>query len=439
MAAPATPMTCARPQPAQRLAVQRVKPWRDRLLILAALVLLAVNLRGAVTAVSPLLAELRSDLGLTTAGAGLLGTLPPFAFGVFGALTPVLIRRIGLERSAWVALLLTTAGQLLRSLVGDSASFLALSLVALGGMGIGNVLLPPLVKKYFPDRLGVVTAGYVVLLCVGTTLPPLVAVPVADLVGWRVSIGQWSLMSAVAVVPWLVLSVRASRSSRSAASSEDSRDGSPARTTLPLQSVLRSRTAWGLGALMGTTSLNTYALLAWLPELLTDAGVDSHRAGLLLAFYAGLGLPTAVLVPWLAVRMRRPVVIVLGCVLLYAMAYLGLALRPASFSLLWVTAAGLAPCGFPLSLALVNLRSRTHAGAATLSGFAQGVGYCVAGVGPIVVGTLRDLSGGWTVPLAFLAATLAVQVTGGVFACRPRFVEDDVRPVPARTGTSLGA
>jgi CP family cyanate transporter-like MFS transporter len=358
------------------------------------------------------------ELGLSTSGAGLLGMAPPFAFAVFGALTPAIVRRLGLERTAWIGMALAGAGQLLRGFAPEAVSFLAFSLFALGGMGIGNVVLPPLVKRYFPDRVGPVTSAYVVLLALSTAVPPLLAVPVADEAGWRVSVGQWSLLAAVAVVPWVVASRRP----------EARRPPELGALTahIPIHVVLRSPLAWGLAALIGVTSLNTYAMFAWLPELLVDAGLDDGQAGALLGLYAAVGMPVAVLVPWLAARMRNPLPIVLVTLLFYVGGYAGLALAPAWSPVLWVVLAGLAPAAFPLSLALVNLRSRTTQGSAALSGFAQGVGYTLAGLGPLVVAVLHESSGGWRLPLLFLAGTLAVQVTGAVVVCRPRMVEDDL-------------
>lgn len=389
---------------------------RDRLLVLAGVVLLAANLRPAVTAVSPVLADVRAELGMPAAAAGLLGTAPTVAFAAFGALAPWAARRIGLERLAWVAMLLTTAGQLLRAVAPGTASFLVFSLLALGGMGIGNVVLPPLLKRYFPDRLGALTGVYVLTLAAGTALAPAFAVPIADAAGWRSSVASWALLSAVAAVPWVVAGARARRAP----------SGLPGAPHVPAGALLRSKVAWGLAGLLGMTSLNTYAMFAWLPTLLVDAGLSTAQGGAMLSLFAAVGMPMSLLVPWLAFRMRNPFPLVLAFLACYAVGYSGLLLAPATVTWLWVVAAGLGPSAFPMSLALVNLRSRTTEGSAALSGFAQGVGYTVAGAGPLVVGILREATGGWGEAFAFLAATLAVQVAGGLVVCRPRTVEDDL-------------
>jgi CP family cyanate transporter-like MFS transporter len=388
--------------------------------VLTGVVLVALTLRPAVTAVSPVLTQVRADLGMSTTAAGLLGTAPALAFAVFGALAPALARRVGLERLAVLAMLLTTVCQLLRAVAPGTVTFLLCSFAALGGMGIGNVVLPPLVKRYFPGRLGAVTGAYVLLLALGTALPPLVAVPVTEATTWRLAVGQWALLSLVAALPWWLVHRRAARE-RAAAQSP----GAP-RRHVPASALLRSRVAWGLAGLLGMTSLNTYAILAWLPTMLADSGLSPARAGAMLSLYAAVGMPAALLVPWAAARMRNPLPLVVVFLACFAVGYLGLLLSPATNTALWVVAAGVAPGSFPLSLALVNLRSATTEGSAALSGFAHGVGYSVAGAGPLVVGWLHDLTGTWGAAFAFLGATLVVQLVGGVLVCRPRTVEDDL-------------
>lgn len=402
-----------------------------RVVVLAGVVLLALNLRPAVTATSPLLADLRADLGMSTTGAGLLGTVPTLAFAVFGALAPWAARRVGLERLAWMAMLATTAGQLLRVTAPGTTTFLLWSLVALGGMGVGNVVLPPLVKRHFPGRVGAVTGLYVFLLAAGTALPPLLAVPVADDAGWRLSVGWWAVVSLAAAVPWVVAGRHARR--------EEGPEQEEGPAHLPAGALVRSPVAWGLAGLLGMTSLNTYAVLAWLPTLLVEAGLSEGRAGAMLSLFAAVGMPMSLLVPWLAFRMRTPFPLLVAFLACFAAGYLGLLLVPATATPLWVVALGLGPGAFPMSLALVNLRSRTTQGSAALSGFAQGVGYSVAGAGPLVVGWLRDATGGWGPAFAFLGASLAVQVAAGWVVCRPRMVEDDVgaRPVPSAPATTL--
>ena len=405
----------------------RPGPWRGRLVVLVGVVLVALNLRIAVAAVSPILDAVRQDVELSPAQVGLLGAVPVASFAVFGSLAPLLARRFGLEPTLVAAMLLSALGEVVRATATAPAGFLAWSVIALAGMGMGNVLLPPLVKRYFADRVGAVTAAYSVAMAVSTATPPLLAVPLARELGWRVSLGAWAVIGVVAIVPWLVVVVR-SALARDALREVLRR--APTHTPVLASRhrasgrVWRSPTAWGMALTFAMNTTNAYVLFAWLPVVLGDAGVSTGVAGRWLALFAILGLPPAVVVPLLTVRLRNPwvmVVVFVGC---FVVGYLGLLLSPTRPLGLWIVLLGLGPGTFPLLLTLINLRTRTSAGATSLSGFTQGVGYALAGAGPVLVGVLYEATGGWTAVYGFLLMTLAVLLASSYVACRPVMLED---------------
>ncbi|WP_218063516.1 CynX/NimT family MFS transporter [Arthrobacter wenxiniae] len=402
----------------------------------AGIILTALTLRGAVTVVPPLVSTINHDLPLDTATIGILGMLPTAAFGLFGFLTPYVIRWASLERLIVISILAGILGQVARVLAPSTALFLIFSVVAFGGLGAGNVLLPPLVKKHFPSKIGLMTALYVTSLSLGTALPAQLAVPLADAADWQFSLSSWSVVSVVALVPWLlaVVSQRSHHNARTTpapgtapAGAEGLRvhsrpsHGAPA----PKMNLWRSPTAWGLALMFGCTSLNTYALFAWLPEVLTEAGLDRGHAGSMLALFAALGLPLSLGIPLVAAKMRNPFPVVVAMLACFVAGYLGLLLAPANGTWLWVSLAGLGPGTFPLSLLLINHRTRTQQGAGALSGFGQGMGYALACVGPLFFGLLRQWTGSWTAPFLFLFATLLLLGAGAYVICRPRMLEDD--------------
>ena len=396
-------------------------------MVLLGVVLVALNLRIAVAAVSPILDAVRQDVELSPAQAGLLGAVPVVSFAVFGSLAPLVARRLGLEPTLIAAMLLSALGEVVRAVTTTPAGFLAWSVIALAGMGMGNVLLPPLVKRYFPDRVGAVTAVYSVAMAFSTALPPLLAVPVAQELGWRVSLGAWAVIGVVAVVPWLVVVVR------SAVARGALRDvlrraptDTPALASRHRASgrVWRSPLAWAMSLTFAMNTLNVYVLFAWLPVILGDAGLSAAEGGRWLALFAILGLPPAVVVPLLTVRLRNPwvmVVVFVGC---FVVGYLGLLLSPTRPLGLWIVLLGLGPGTFPLLLTLINLRTRTSAGATSLSGFTQGVGYALAGGGPVLVGSLYEATGGWVTVYGLLLTTMAILLVASYVACRPVILED---------------
>lgn len=402
-------------------------PWRGRLVVLAGIVLVGFNLRIAVAAVSPILDLVRDDVAFSATQVGLLGTIPVVSFAVFGSLATPIGRRVGLEPTMVGALLLSALGEVARANAGSASAFLVWSVVALAGMGMGNVLLPPLVKRYFPDRIGVVTAAYSVALSISTAVPPLLARPISDADGWRLAIGVWALAGLAAVVPWVVViaqSVTARAHLRELVRRAPRGPGGPVAAPVPglARVVWRSPLAWALAITFAMNSLGTYVLFAWLPQILLDAGLPAGAGGRWLAVFAILGLPASLVTPVLTARMRNPYPLVVGFVVLWAAGYLGLWLAPAHGTAAWCVLAGVGNGSFPVLLALIGLRSASPAVAVALSGMVQGVGYAIAGLGPVGIGVLYDATGGWDVPFVVLLALLGVLLAAGWRACRPGLV-----------------
>ncbi|MFD1813378.1 CynX/NimT family MFS transporter [Rhodococcus gannanensis] len=398
-----------------------------RVVVLVAIVLSALTLRTAVTSLTPLLDEIGHDVGFDSAVVGLFGMLPTAMFAVSGILTPRLTRRFGLEVVVLTAMVMTAVGLAVRPAMSGTAALLVFSALALGGMGIGNVVVPPLVKRYFPDRIGAVSTVYILCVQIGTTMPALVAVPLADAYDWRVSLGVWALLPVAAALPWL--SVLAARRGRSAD------DTAIAAGAEPAGRVWRSPVAWGMAGMFGMTSLITYSMFTWIPKILTEAGASAGFGGSMVALFSAVGFIAALGAPSLCIRIANPYPVVVACGVSYLIGFAGLLWAPMSAPILWIVAVGLGPSTFPMALTLINLRTRTAAGSAALSGFTQGLGYAVACVGPLMFGVLHDVTGGWTWPFALLLCAVCVVMIAGRVACKPRFLEDSWHSHSAERGT----
>ncbi len=406
--------------------------WSGRGLVLLGIVLSAFNLRTAVTSLTPLLDTLGDTFGFGATMTGVFGMLPTAAFALFGVATPALTHRIGLERTALLAMLLAMLGLVLRSAASDTTALMAASLTALAGMGIGNIVLPPLVKRYFADRVGTVSTLYITVLQAGTILPALVAVPVMEAAGWRISLGLWAVFAAASAVPWCLVLWRERRHTTALARVHDGAvtvdDEAPELAApRPAGRAWRSPVAWGMALMFGMTSLVTYSMFTWLPKLLVEAGGTPALGGTMVALFSALGLVASLTMPQIAVRMRNPFIVVVVCAGFYAAAFAGLLIAPMAAPALWVALLGLGPSTFPLSLTMINLRTRTPEGSASLSGFMQGVGYSLSCAGPLAFGLLHEYTHGWTLPMAFLGACIGVLVIGGYLACKPRYLEDTWR------------
>lgn len=424
---PMTASPTAETRPTRRESLQ------GRLLVFAAIVLSAFTLRAAVTSVSPLFPRIGAELGFGAGAIGVMGMLPTLLFALFGVLTPAISSRLGLERTALAAAVLTAVGVFTRALAPGFGSLVILSAIALAGMGIGNVVIPPLVKRYFSDRLAMMSTVYICLLQLGTIVPSLAAVPVADSVGWRWSLAMWGLAAVAAVVPWMAIVLTRRTRSRTRETHLD-HDGSleselgvtdlaDTRTPTAVQ-VWRTPLGWGMAGMFAMTSMITYSMLTWLPSLLVGAGVSESAAGASLGVFAAVGLAGSLLAPSLTSRVTDPYPIVIVCAVCYLAGFAGLLWSPGVGTVVWLILLGAGPTTFPMSLTLINLRTRTAAGSASLSGFTQGVGYTIACAGPILFGVFHERTGGWTWSFAFLSCGVLVLLIAARAACRPRILED---------------
>jgi CP family cyanate transporter-like MFS transporter len=404
---------------------RRLPLWAGRTAALLGVALVALNLRTIVAALSPILNLVERDVPLSPVVIGIVGAAPPLMFALAGLVTPRLSRRLGLEGLLLLAVGLMAVGQLARALAPGSFVLVISTALALLGAGIGNVLLPPLVKRYFPDRLTQVTTVYAVLIAFSTALPALAAVPVATTFGWRASLSVWFVLTLTAIVPWIVASRSRSRVLQLA---RDSDEGESVPSEPALEATLfRSPVAWAIMITFSISSINVYAGFAWLPSLLVQtAHVSRADAGSLLALYSVMGFPGALIVPAIASRLKNVGVLIYVAVAFLLIGDAGLLLLPSVATPVWIVFAGLGPFLFPLALFLINQRSRTHSGSVALSGFVQGVGYIIAAASPLVFGILHQVSGGWSLSMLFLAVVSLAAIPAAIILRHHRFLEDDL-------------
>ena len=422
--------TTEAPTPARSAA----RAWTTRLVVLG-IVLTALNLRPAITSLGALLEEVRDGLGMSGSVAGLLTSVPPLCFAVFGVMAPRLARRFGPGAVVCAGMAAITAGLLLRPYVGSTAGFLAASALALMGIALSNVLMPVIVKRWFPDRVGSMTGLYSMALALGTASAAAVTVPMTEALGgsWQTGLAVWAGLAALAVLPWIPF-VRdrdqepgraGARGRDGGAAPAESAQEKHARVDTPTLRITRSRTAWALAVYFGLQATGAYITMGWMAQIFRDAGVHAGTAGLLLAVTMVMGVPLAFVIPRLATRLphQGPIVLALGvCGLL---GYAGLYLAPVAGSWAWALLLGVSNCSFPLALTMVGMRARTSSGVAQLSGFAQSTGYLISIPGPLLVGVLYQHSGGWGLPIALMAGLMIPQMAVGVLAGRNRTVEDE--------------
>src|SRR3954468_968066 len=395
----------------------------ERVLVVVGIVVLAFNLRPAAVSVGPVLDEITTGLHMSPTTAGVLTTLPVLAFAGVGAMAPWLARTLGLHRVTLIALIAVVAGLGLRARTSHVPVFLLLSLLALSGMATANVLLPSLVKRHFPDRVGLLTSVYTTSLAVGLTLSSSLTVPLSDAFGsWRWGLLAWAVTAAVAALPWFGL-LR-----------HDSAPESEKRS-ISLGAVARTRLGWGMAMFFGFQSLQAYSVFGWFAQVYRDAGFSPGTAGLLLGVITAMSIPLSFWLPAWAARMHRQTWLILALISCYPVGYVGLIVAPVSGAWAWAVLVGVAAAVFPIVLTLIGLRARTSEGTAALSGFTQSVGYLVAALGPFGMGLLYDRTGGWTVPLVALIILVIPQLIAGLMVSTPSYIEDAI-PATRRTPTT---
>jgi MFS transporter, CP family, cyanate transporter len=383
-------------------------------LLIGGVCVLAVNMRAAITGLPPVFPELRAA-GVPAAVEAGLAAVPVLCFAVFSPVAPVLARRIGEERVLGLGLVLLAAGLLLRALAPDVLLFPG-TILASGAIALLNVLLPSLIRRRRADSVGVLIGVYLVVLIGGAVVAAVVAVPVFHAlaassagtgIAVRVTYGMWALPALAALLIWLP-------ELRFRTVPEDAGRGG-------VLAVARHGLAWQVMAFMGLQSLSYYASLSWFPSLFRDHGISAVAAGNLLALMNAGNAVTALVVPVLAQRLSDQRVLAAASVAAIIVGLTGSAFGPAGAAAVFVAVLGFGQgAAFGLSVFFFTARAADGSTAAALSGFAQGGGYLIAAAGPLLVGLLRSVTGGWTVPVVVLIGFAVGQLISGLLAGRHR-------------------
>ena len=370
---------------------------------LLAILMVTLNLRGAITCVGPLLRDIQTHFHLSGTAAGLLTSLPLFAFGFLSPYAAPVARRFGMEQAIFASMLLLVAGMGLRYL--DGAAWLYVGTAFIGcGIAFNNVLLPGLLRRDFPGQVTIVTAMFTMVLVTFGGLGSGIAIPLADLAGWRFSLVSWATPAAVALVIWLP-QLRAHTA--------------PAATE-PRTRMSDQPLAWQVSLFMACQSTAFYVMIAWFPSMMYDLeGISAARSGAILFIYQIFVLGSVMITPFFIHRMKdqRGIGVALSSMIL--LGYVGLYLDPVH-ALGWMMVMGLGAGGsLVLAITLFSLRAQTAMQSVALSGMAQAVGYTIAAVTPILIGFIHDLTQRWTLALQLMIGLVLLQIAMGYLSGRP--------------------
>lgn len=383
-------------------------------LIILGIIVIAANLRTPLTSVSPLVSLIRDDLHISNTSAGLITTVPLLAFALLSPLVPKLGQRYGIERIIMIALLFLTVGIVIRSLSGAANLFIGTAILGFA-IAVCNVLLPSIIKRDFPNKIGSMTGIYSISMNLCGAIATGISVPLAVNAGlkWQGSLGIWGILSFVSILCWLPQLRNQTKQTTTSSQQMANND----------VNVWKSLIAWQVTLFMGIQSMVFYVLIAWLPEILKQQGIDPNQSGWYLSIMQLVMLPFAFIVPVIAGRMSSQRFLVVITTFLLLTGTIGLLYGSPNMILLWIIMLGIGG-GFAFSLAMMffGLRTENAHQAAKLSGMAQSIGYLFAAVGPALIGYLHDATNSWNLPLFILLGASVLLFLVGIGAARNRFV-----------------
>ena len=385
---------------------------KHRILMLTGILMIASTLRAPFTGIAPLLDMVRDSFSLTTAQIGLLTTIPLLAFALVSPFVAVISRRFGSERTLLAAMLMICFGIAMRS--GGSPIWLYLGTAIIGcGIAMGNVLLPSLVKRDYPQSIAKLTGAYSLTMGIAAAIGSVMVVPIAIYgFGWSGSLLSLMIFPLLAILLWLPhLRNRATTSL----------SGNPA---LKNRGIWSSALAWQVTLFLGINSFIYYVVVGWLPSILISYGYSEQQAG---SLHGVLQLATAV--PGLVVglilsRLKDQRGIAILMALFWCTAVSGMVWFP-QLAIVWIALGGFGSgAALILGLSFIALRTGSAHQAAALSGMAQSIGYLLAAAGPPLMGKIHDLSDNWSWPLLLCAALAIIMAIFGAYAGRPIQIYD---------------
>lgn len=382
------------------------RPMSATFLLITVLVV-AASLRAAITSVGPLLTLIGNDTHLSKSALGLLGAIPLAAFAIVSPLVQWLVKRFGTERAVLLALVVLTAATVLRSVPGwDGWLWIGTAIIG-AAIAVGNVLLPTIVKRDFPNHVAAATGGYVAVLSGFAALASGIALPLGNAFGWRISVGAGALLSLIGAIVWLP------RLRHQVAVKTAAEPPSPG-------SMWRAPVAWWVAMFFAAQMANFYLLITWLPTIEKHTGQSAVAGGWHLFVFQAAGIVGGLLIPRL-MRGRADLRAVSTAVALtMVVAMVGLLFAPA-LVVLWAIVGGMsAGAALVVGLTFIAARARHTTDAGRLSGMAQSLGYALAMVGPILAGYLLDKTNAWQAPVLLVLVIAVLQLIVGLFAGRDR-------------------
>jgi len=374
----------------------------NKVIILLGIILLGMILRTPITSVGTIIGPLKNLLEINNTVAGLITTIPLIAFAIFSPFVAKISNKIGLEKTLYLAAIVTSIGLLLRFYINTSVFFVTTFIIGVG-LTVGNVLLPGLAKKYFPENLGIMTGFYAVVMNVSASVAAGVSYPIliSNIGGEKFSTGLavniWLIVSILNIVIYAIIT-KNSKSERI----EDKKSGG--------KGYLRSLKMWSVMLSMGLQSALFYCSVSWFAEIMISKGFTPSEAGLLLSISQFAQFPSTFLVPVLAEKIKNKLIIPIFIAMGYVASLIGMIYIQGNFALMTIYIVLFALAGggsFSYVMYLFSAKSKNEEEAADISGLAQAGGYWLAAIFPPLLGYVRDVLN-WDVAIYILIVTASL-------------------------------
>jgi len=373
--------------------------------LLAALLLAAVNLRPAITSLSPVIERIAEELSLSRGLISLTTALPVLCMGLLAPLAPRLALRFGLVRTVLCCLLLISLALLLRLASHIPLVLIGTALLAGSAIAVAGPLLSGFIKQHFAWQNGGILAAFSLAMAIGGASGAVLGLPVTHLLSndWTLGLSFWAIPALLAALLWFRLpNTRPETGAQSA--------------SLPWH----SGRAWLITGFFAVQAGLFYALATWLLARYLEVGFSDLRIHFLFDAFMLVSLPSAWVLPWLAQRLNAHYPLLLVSALCSLLCLVFITFFPLLWPELFALLLGFGLSGsFALSLVLPLHEAHSPLEVSRLSAMMLCAGYSLGSLTPILLGIGRDLFGNYQMPFLLLCL-FALLLSALAAALQPR-------------------
>lgn len=388
--------------------------------VIIAIVFIASTLRAPLTSVGPVIEEIKQVMEIDNSVAGILTTIPLIIFAIISPLVSKVTSRLTMSRTIFYSTILLIVALFLR-IAGDFNLFIIGTLLLGIAIAFGNVVLPSYVKWYFPTQIGLATGIYSGTMNFTAGIGGGLSFPLSEIspIGFRLSLSFWIIFGVIALLLWIP-------KARTGAKLEQATVDQSKLETSKKVNIVKSKLAWMVALTMGFQSMVFYTMVAWVPSILIDRGLEPTTAGYLLMLNQFSQVPMTFIFPIVASKLKDQRILVVIITILFLIGFSLFFTQSLVLLIIGIVIAGLAmgAC-FSLCMTFFSIRANTSEGSISLSGFGQSVGYLIAAIGPFLIGYLYDATGSWNSGVVALIIMSILIFIFGYPAAKNKVVEDE--------------